>query len=1258
MRRFHRCRLLIPLFLLCLVLPGAAAQTPAIFWASDPVRPDEVVMAQGSFPAQCTVRVGQYGNAPPGLPPAPGQTRPPATRPAEVLQASAECLKFLLPAGGKPGLYFCEVVGPEGQATVVLNAPSPWWMQGDAGTEASPGGWLRIFGKCLSLGDGPQVCLVSRAGRKSLVPAKGKDGWELAVSLPADTVPGEYQVFVHNGCGGPDGWRSAGTVLIARHEPPWRDDLFPVSDFGALPNDPEDDTAGIQAALDAAERNGGGIVTFSRGRYTLTATLRIPRRVLLKGAGRELTELHWLDSPQPVTLMTGTNSFGVEDLALTAINHLHGIVADQAQEGAGEVFIRRVRMRLNRYMYQRTAEEVDRRFRQPLGDAIRIGGKNLQILDCDIYVTGRALYLSRTRGGLVAGNTFYNGPWGWYCLSGSDGLVFENNQILGADTMSTGGGINCLDGSAYSQNVYFAHNRLALMFGWDREAMTSDAGGGAYFGKITACEGTRLTLAEEVKWGGRNWAGAGVFILGGKGAGQYRRIVKWQDREVEVDEPWQVPPDENSVLSITMLQRHYLLVDNEVEDAGMVQFYGISIEHMVARNRSRRGGGFANFGHRYVGGWQPSWYVQYFDNEILEGLAFGGANSPYPPPVTHFAVYADRLPEFAGPLARCTVMRRNRVASNGRFEAWGGVQDVLMENGFVAESDVGIKISEGVTGVLLRGNRFEKVKEPYTGTGIGQALLHPAERLGANLEAAEGVRGSGTTSPDWGAVRERLERLARRPISDPALAEEMQQAYEEAVRAASSPGIAWGPDFLRVLLGLEVQVKASPDLERVLVSSPGGEAPLVVQARLGPQALPATLEFSAAPDQPGGSLPLEPGATSEGTCAYRVPAYAWSQQRGRLEYTLRGENWALRGAQDFRVGSGAIREWLVIGPFANPGKQALDETIHPPEVRLAASGEYEAVGGKVRWQPLVADNVDFGAALGAQEYAVGYALACLRAQRPLRVTIAVTSDDGCRAYLNDRTLLINRKTGIGRTTAQLEQGDNLLLCAVTQTKGAWRLRVEVSPQEPTAPGELAAVPASELPQLPRLNPPPPAAVAQGTGLPFSGDLDWQLIFSDDFERGAVGNLWRTVSGTWTLERGWLTAGGVGLIVYDRPIRAPWRMEYDVSSPGPTDMACVWMRDEEGWAGGYFFGFGSDGNIRNKLLKNGEYVATSERPLPEPNRPYHVIAQVLPRRVQMIVNGQMALDYADPAPVQDADSLGFYPWGEAQFDNVRIYTARL
>ncbi|MEM6911444.1 MAG: DUF4955 domain-containing protein [Verrucomicrobiota bacterium] len=68
---------------------------------------------------------------------------------------------------------------------------------------------------------------------------------------------------------------------------------FPVTDFGARPNDGQDDQAGVQAAIDAATAHGGGVVFFPPGVFHFRTDPLAPREplrvrhshIVLKGSG-------------------------------------------------------------------------------------------------------------------------------------------------------------------------------------------------------------------------------------------------------------------------------------------------------------------------------------------------------------------------------------------------------------------------------------------------------------------------------------------------------------------------------------------------------------------------------------------------------------------------------------------------------------------------------------------------------------------------------------------------------------------------------------------------------------------------------------------------------------------------------------------------------------------------------------------------------------------------------------------------------------
>ena len=140
-------------------------------------------------------------------------------------------------------------------------------------------------------------------------------------------------------------------------------------------------------------------------------TLNIPRFTALRGEKREWVQLYCPDLPKPVVLVQGTNLFGLEDIRLTARDYLDGIVGSTGSEPeAGNVFLRRVRVRALRYLGHPKPEEVHQRFAEVAkhndgGNTVSLGGRNVEITDCDFYGCGRGLVLTHVIGGSQSSST-------------------------------------------------------------------------------------------------------------------------------------------------------------------------------------------------------------------------------------------------------------------------------------------------------------------------------------------------------------------------------------------------------------------------------------------------------------------------------------------------------------------------------------------------------------------------------------------------------------------------------------------------------------------------------------------------------------------------------------------------------------------------------------------------------------------------------------------------------------------------------------
>jgi hypothetical protein len=708
----------------------ALANSPQLFWASDPVRAGETVLMTGedlgNNPRIFARRLqDSAGND--------GANKQPVQYPLQSIQANNQSLKFEIPAKWEQGIFEAAVETEGGKVLHLLNAPVVYWIQGEGGTKVLPGGWLRVFGRNIQAPEKISTIELKneKTGTTTQVKAKSGSLWEAHFSIPQNLAIGDYTISVYNGWGAKQGWVPAGVIHVDT-EKLWPQQRFDVRKFGAIGNGVADDTKAIFAAIAEAEKKGGGIVFFPRGRYLIQSTLMIPRFVTLLGEGMDKVALVWPDVDKPLpALVKGTNHFSLRDLAIYASNHRIIIESDFVKTAAGEpgnVTIDHIRIRASKYRGHIKLEEADKRQRETLAhgygedDAIRLGGDNIRIMDSDIYGSGRSFSLFKPHGAFIANNHFYNGRFGWYSIIGADGVIFENNQITGADLMSTGGGVSNLGKSAYSQNVYFANNRFELMHGWDREAMTSDGGGGLYYGKGIGLDGNSIRLVtaidEKIFKRFSDWRGAGVFILGGRGAGQFAQLAEIKGEVVTLDRKWAVQPDASSVITITPMQQNYLFINNVFSDAGVaIQYYGASVNHVASGNRSERTGGFIASG-RWYHHYQPSWYCQFLDNEISDGNVYrGGSNNATFSGEAILAVQGLQKAPNRAPLARGMVLRRNKLLSNAHIQLKGGnditaagVSDVIVENNLVENSDYGIEMDKGLLNVYLKGNRLPASK--------------------------------------------------------------------------------------------------------------------------------------------------------------------------------------------------------------------------------------------------------------------------------------------------------------------------------------------------------------------------------------------------------------------------------------------------------------------------------------------------------------------------------------------------------------------
>ena len=445
-----------PLLTALLLAPLAALQAadvpahqigrPTLYWSAEPVMPGEVAMLQGSgFDAVTKIVLSSADK----------------TAAVPVLDANERSLRFVLPKEWSAGVVKCRMETKTGVLEHTLNAPQPWWLQADEGQTATPGGWVRVCGRCLHM-NGEAKMELRRAGQTLPLNAREATMWSLDAEVPATTEVGDYELWTHNG----SDWASAGKVRVQSGLRPW---LKREITMDAKPDDEEDDSAALQKSLEVVASQGGGVVKFPRGRFRLTGGFVLPPNVTLRGAGMALTHLLWSDTETPPeAFFTSTSGrLVVEDLSLYASNYRCGlrVKAEKGAPAAEDVRLRRVGARFTALSVKGLKGEALQARTAALAQAavFEIFANNVQITDCDLAWTKNLGFAAQGDDIVCRGNRAQGGDGGWCPVGGGRRAIVEHNDFNSVTTGITRGA-----------EVYFAHNQVAHMYHGFREGFTTD----------------------------------------------------------------------------------------------------------------------------------------------------------------------------------------------------------------------------------------------------------------------------------------------------------------------------------------------------------------------------------------------------------------------------------------------------------------------------------------------------------------------------------------------------------------------------------------------------------------------------------------------------------------------------------------------------------------------------------------------------------------------------------------------------------------
>lgn len=164
---------------------------------------------------------------------------------------------------------------------VRINAPQIWWHWPLRITAKTPE--VHIMGRNFKLKDGDDAVYLRGPGFDGVLKAIDINPYQLTLRLPKGLQAGEYGIFAWNGTD--FGWSDPLMISVeAEPAPAPAGKTHSAGDFGAVPNDDNDDTGALQKAIDAL--GSGETLQLDAGHYLLSKPLVVSAEgVKIKGAG-------------------------------------------------------------------------------------------------------------------------------------------------------------------------------------------------------------------------------------------------------------------------------------------------------------------------------------------------------------------------------------------------------------------------------------------------------------------------------------------------------------------------------------------------------------------------------------------------------------------------------------------------------------------------------------------------------------------------------------------------------------------------------------------------------------------------------------------------------------------------------------------------------------------------------------------------------------------------------------------------------------
>lgn len=545
------------------------------------------------------------------------------------LKIDSSAATILMPAALPNSMY---LIFPNSGSTrtkpLAINRTEAWWV--GPKNDALVGQTISLFGRNLSYHNGTTSALIyikpANASGQYVTPT-AVNPFKVDFVVP-NLTPGQYEIWAHNGQGGRFGW-SGPVALKVLAKSPWSEQdqkILNVKNYGARGDGASDDTSAIQSALSAARNSAPATVYFPAGTYLTSRCLTAPDNVRWLGDGPNSSEIKLstrLSASNCNAMINGDPSQAQFEALTLNGNGLLDVGPWVLIYFTGGENIRLRNVRIDAYGFA----------------PFEITSTGLTIENSEII--GTASFGSSSHQVFLINNVFRatnDGEASYTSWGGVEVAMIGNMHRNADESRSDGHGIGRMfvaQGHFGSlRNLYFGDNVSENFAPRDCRYVDCNKGEQIVFEMMSTSRpsGFSKATATTVSFSSVDFTNQGggteLVIIGGRGAGQHRRIVSVNNGNgtATLDKPWAVIPDSSSKFVATSAALQTAIYNNRFDgrstyhdhdsDSTAVLLCGNAYDVVVDHNQiSRMRHAMMAYASTPADGFAP--YFNLFSNNIV-----------------------------------------------------------------------------------------------------------------------------------------------------------------------------------------------------------------------------------------------------------------------------------------------------------------------------------------------------------------------------------------------------------------------------------------------------------------------------------------------------------------------------------------------------------------------------------------------------------------------------------------------------------------